>query len=45
MMRMPASAVSQMASAACAGGTKIMVASIPVSQVAEYTELNTGVTF
>ncbi len=42
MTRMPASAASMMASAAPAGGTKIMLASAPVPATASATVLNTG---
>ncbi len=39
---MPASAASRIASAANGGGTKIMLASAPVSSTASCTVLNTG---
>ena len=42
MTRMPASAASMMASAAPAGGTKIIVALAPVFATASATVLNTG---
>ncbi len=42
MTRMPASAASRIASAANGGGTKIIVASAPVSSTASCTVLKTG---